>query len=389
MKLGITSAPTGAGGRRYLRFDAQEEDAITPEQLRESNLRLRLMLSAVAQAVWETDAAGKCVVDSPSWREFTGQTLEEWLGDGWIDAVHPDDRDYALATWRTAVRNETIVNAEFRLRHRDEGYCWTNVRAAPLRGANGRVVKWLGMNIDIHERKLAEQALRDADQRKDEFLMTLAHELRNPLASIRHGLEAARRKAVDEPCQQSLFDMMERQVHHLGRLVDDLLDVGRISSGKLVLERRRIDVAEPLSRSIEAMRATVESRRQTLEVCLPPAPVHVDGDVERLTQVFMNLLVNATKFSQPGDRIRAVLRTADDTAIVEVHDTGLGIPPEQLEQVFDLFSQVRQHEQCADAGLGIGLSLVQRLVRLHGGTVVAASGGVGQGASFTVRLPLA
>lgn len=389
MKCDITSAPAGAGRRPHLRFDAQEEEAITPEQLRESNLRLRLMLSAVAQAVWETDAAGRCVVDSPSWREFTGQTLEEWLGEGWIDAVHPDDRDYALATWHTAVRNETLVNAEFRLRHRDEGYCWTNVRAAPLRGAHGRVVKWLGMNIDIHERKLAEQALREADQRKDEFLMTLAHELRNPLASIRHGLEAARRKAADEPCRERLFDMMERQVHQLARLVDDLLDVGRISVGKVALERCRIDATEPLARSVEAMRATIESRGQSLEVCLPPAPVHVDGDVERLTQVFTNLLANATKYSRPGDRIRVVLREADDTAVVEVHDTGIGIPPEQLEQVFDLFSQVRQHEQHANDGLGIGLSLVQRLVRLHGGTVVAASGGVDQGSSFTVRLPLA
>jgi PAS domain S-box-containing protein len=382
--------PTFASfGSRRLRFGEQEEGAMTREQLRESNLRLRLMLSSVAQAVWEADAAGMSVVDSPSWREFTGQTLEECRGDGWIDAIHPDDRDDMRARWQDAVQRGALFNAECRLRHRDEGYCWTNVRAAPLHDPQGRVIKWLGVNIGIHERKLAEQALREADARKDEFLATLAHELRNPLAPIRHGLEVARRTASGDARLQPVFDMMERQVGHLVRLVEDLLDVGRISSGRLELQRAQVDVAELLARSVEDMRNAIECRELSLEVSLPPQPVCIQGDVERLAQVFMNLLANAAKFSSPGGRIRVVLRTDDDDAVVEVHDTGVGIPADQLEQVFDLFSQVHAHRAQSEGGLGIGLSLVQRLVRLHGGTVTAASAGCGQGSTLTVRLPLA
>jgi PAS domain S-box-containing protein len=162
------------------------------ERLRESEVRLRLLIESVAQAVWETDAAGIVQLDSPSWRRYTGQSLQQWLGGGWIDAIHPEDRQFACRNWTESVRERRNVDAEFRLQHADGTWRWTNVKAMPLFGADGSVLKCIGMNIDVSERKNAELALRDVDRRKTEFLATLAHELRNPLAPLRHGIQISR-----------------------------------------------------------------------------------------------------------------------------------------------------------------------------------------------------
>jgi signal transduction histidine kinase len=238
------------------------------------------------------------------------------------------------------------------------------------------------------ERARAEAALRAADRRKDEFLATLAHELRNPLAPLRNGLQIARLTCRSDATLQRTVDMMDRQLSHLVRLVDDLLDVARISSGKLELRREPVDLAQVLASSVESTRVIIESQGHELVVDVDHEELLVRGDFERLSQVFTNLLSNAAKYTERGGLIRIALAREKNEGVVRVVDSGIGIPAGEVEHVFDLFSQVRSHQGRTGGGLGIGLSLVKSLVALHDGEVSACSAGVGAGSTFTVRLPL-
>jgi len=242
---------------------------------------------------------------------------------------------------------------------------------------------------DAAERARAEEALREAGRRKDEFLATLAHELRNPLAPLRNGLELLQAAGGASDVAPMALSMMDRQLGHLVRLVDDLLDVARISAGKIGLRRRPLPLAEVIARSVEASRAMLQQHGHELRVETGGANLVVDADLDRLVQVFSNLLANAAKYTDRGGCIQVRARHEGGQAVVEVRDTGIGIPQEELSRVFDLFSQVRSHQGRAQGGLGIGLALTQKLVHLHGGGIEAESGGAGQGSTFRVRLPLA
>ena len=233
-----------------------------------------------------------------------------------------------------------------------------------------------------------EEALREADRRKDEFLATLAHELRNPLAAIRTGMHLAARGA-DAERMQRIVGMVDRQSRLLVKLIDDLLDVSRIATGKVVLETQTHDLREIVDAAVETGQVGLETAHHDLRVDFPPDPVRVRGDASRLAQVIGNLINNAAKYTPDGGRIGVSLRVDDGWAVVEVSDNGLGIPAEMLPGVFDLFAQVNRTLDRAQGGLGIGLSLVRRLVEMHGGTVSAASAGPNLGSTFTVCLPLA
>jgi PAS domain S-box-containing protein len=239
------------------------------------------------------------------------------------------------------------------------------------------------------ERARAETALREADRRKDEFLATLAHELRNPLAPLRNGLQIARLSSRGDALQLRTMDMMDRQLSHLVRLVDDLLDVARINAGKIELRAEPVLLQSVLAASLELTRVLLEGRQQTVVLDIANEGLHVIGDADRLVQVLSNLLSNAAKYSDGPGRVDVRLHRHDDTALIQVADSGIGIPPAELGRVFDLFSQVRAHQARAGGGLGIGLSLVKSLVAQHGGSVSVTSAGTGLGSTFTVRLPLA
>jgi PAS domain S-box-containing protein len=253
---------------------------------------------------------------------------------------------------------------------------------------NGKLVRAWGMQRDITDRKRMEQMLKESEQRKDEFLAILAHELRNPLAPIRNGLYLLQRKSPDDPLVRSTLQMMDRQMSHMVRLVDDLLDVSRIARGKLELRCRLLLLSDVLESAVESVKSMIESQAHHLTVELRDSSMHVNGDADRLTQVFANLLSNSAKYTDRGGQISLIAERSEGAALVTVHDNGIGIPAEALPTVFDMFAQIRSHQVRADGGLGIGLALVRNLVELHEGTVVAHSEGPGAGSRFVVRLPL-
>jgi PAS domain S-box-containing protein len=265
---------------------------------------------------------------------------------------------------------------------------------------------WIDLNIypaaqgltvyfrDISDRKRAEQelqraeeSLRQSDRRKSEFLALLAHELRNPLAPIANGVKILRLRAAADATADRTLDMMDRQLKHLVRLVDDLLDVGRITSGKLQLRMQRVVMAEVLETAVESTRNQIEALGHELVVDIRAHDLVVEADPDRLVQVFANLLTNGAKYTERGGRIQITLERQGQEAVVMVADNGIGIPEKSIGEVFEMFSQLGNRPSHAEGGLGIGLALVHRLVQMHGGAVTAGSAGVGKGSTFTIRLP--
>ncbi len=527
------------------------ERARIERELRYNEERFRKLVEATSQILWSADAQGQVETGSPSWQAFTGQDFAQQRGTGWLDALHPDDRRRLERSWPQAVARGTPVDDEYRLRHVDGSWRWTEVRAIPVRNADGTIREWVGMNTDVTPRKNAERrdaflvrvddairplsdpdeiafasmrmlceelgadrttyfevdadqaiahvmrnhaphirplvgdhviadygssfveamrgnyplafedadqggltpdqrrrfvevqaeaaivvplrkddrltailgvyqghrrqwtqqdieltrllvnrcwesierarvarALQEGDRRKDEFIATLAHELRNPLAPLRNAMAVLTRGAPGISTER-LFTMMERQVDHLVHMVDDLLDVSRITRGKIEIRRQRVDLVEVVRNAIDTSRPWIESARHRFEPTFPEQPVPVRGDIVRLTQIFANLLNNASKYTPEGGQIGLRVWTEAGKALVRVTDNGVGIAPEMRSRVFEIFAQVPAGQHRTGDGLGIGLSLVKSLVALHDGTVKVHSEGLGKGSSFLVSLPLA
>ncbi|MFC5458854.1 ATP-binding protein [Massilia niabensis] len=255
-------------------------------------------------------------------------------------------------------------------------------RAEALQAAN----RTLEHEMDVRQK--AEDALIVADRRKDEFLATLAHELRNPLAPIRTGLDILRIRSGDAQATQRATDIMERQLRQMVRLVDDLLDVSRINTGKFAIKMGRVELKAVVNDALEVVRSYIELHGHELALDLPDRPVFLHGDATRLAQILSNLLNNAAKYTNRGGRVTLSGRVEDKTLVLEVADTGIGLAPEMLDSVFDMFVQVDSTLERTNAGLGVGLSLARKLVELHGGTIAAHSEGLGRGSRFTVRLPI-
>ncbi|HEX4823561.1 MAG TPA: response regulator [Candidatus Polarisedimenticolaceae bacterium] len=260
------------------------------------------------------------------------------------------------------------------------------VKPFSARELHARVAAHLAI---AEERRRVRETLEDSNRRMDDFMATLAHEIRNPLAPIRNGLEILRLAKDDPGAAEQAREMMERQVGHMVRLIDDLMDVSRISRGKIVLRRSRIDLAEPLGQAIEASRPAIDERGHTLTLLPADEPLPLDADVTRLSQIFSNLLNNAAKYMEPNGSIAVEVTRDEGSAVVRIRDAGVGISAAMLPKVFDMFTHADGVLERAQGGLGVGLSLVKSLVEMHGGTVEAASAGPGLGSTFTIRLPLA
>ena len=366
--------------------------------LHEKELRMRLALEASGAATWVIDYASEDVehFDARSC-ELAGFTpgQRSWPAGTFCRLLHPEDRARMQAAFSQTHENTGPgPMIEYRILRSDGQIRWLQGAGIMQRDGSGRARRFIGVSIDVTGRKRLEAELRstiqklaEADRRKDEFLATLAHELRNPLAPIRSGIQLMKLSAggADDTLRRTT-EMMERQMSHLVRLVDDLLDVSRVTRGKVQLRRERLALKDVLRGALESSWTPMESKRLNLTVSLTDEPLIVEGDRDRLTQVFSNILANAAKYTAAGGNAWLSLHHEGGEAVVRVKDTGIGIPPDALEQIFEMFSQLKPSEH-GEGGLGIGLALVKQLVQMHGGHVEARSDGTGRGSEFIVRLP--
>jgi PAS domain S-box-containing protein len=469
--------------------------------LQERERRFRRLVEVSSQMVWVMNTRGEPTEDSASWRAFTGRTKDEWSGRGWLQAIHPEDRERVASSLSRALETNDVFEVDFRLQHVSGQYRDVIARAAPVLNPDGTAREWVAMTTDVTDRRRAERAVhryellaantrdviffvrvadgrileantaaesaygyrrdelrrltvydlrpdstrdavrlqlatadrdgitfetlhlrrdgtlfpvevsargvtvdgerlvisvvrditerREAERRKDDFIAVLSHELRNPLAPIRTALHVLDHAPSGSAKARRAREIADRQLQHLSRLVDDLLDVTRIARGKIRLVRDCVDLRELVSRCVEDHRALLEQHHLKHRLSVPVGPVHVDGDASRLSQVVGNLLLNASKFTASGGSVTVSLTRDEGEAVISVVDTGIGIAPEMLERLFEPFAQAETTLERARGGLGLGLALVRGLVNLHGGTVSARSEGANRGATFEIRLPLA
>jgi PAS domain S-box-containing protein len=362
--------------------------------LQELEERRRMALDAAELGTWKHDlATGRVELDERA-RAHYGIDSAVVPIEQVARRIHPEDAARLQQAIAQAVdpASKRPVAAEYRVLDADGSIRWLSVNGRvrfDTAAGSERATVGIGTTRDITERKQVEAALRDADRRKDEFLAILAHELRNPLAPIRTATGILRAHKVPEALQLRAREVIERQVAHMARLVDDLLDVSRLSRGQLSLQRAHVDLNEVLDHALETARPLIEDRRHRLVERRSPRPMILDADLARLSQVFANLLNNAAKYTPAGGTITVAVADSGGHVDVRVSDTGEGIAPEHLGAVFELFTQGSGATTSSAGGLGIGLALARRLVELHGGVLNAASPGIGRGATFTVTLPLA
>jgi PAS domain S-box-containing protein len=395
--LGETMAPFEMVQRGYReanellqRLNATLEGRVKErtQALRESEERYRDLFENAGDLIQAARPDGRLLFVNRAWRSNLGYDENEVAGLSLADIVHRDHQDAFMALCRRALAGEDLAPAESVFVTKD-GRSLVVEGTVNCHYVEGKPIATRGIFRDITQRKRVDEERKAAAQRKDEFLAILAHELRNPLAPVRNALQIMRLAGHDDAVIARTRDMMERQLHILVRLIDDLMDVSRISQGKIELRKERVNLAAIVQSALEISTTQVEAARHQLTVTLPAEPVCVQADLARMAQVLANLLNNAAKYTEPGGRIGLIAERAGDQAVFRVRDTGIGIPTEMLPHVFDMFVQVSSSMGRSQGGLGIGLTLVKRLVEMHGGSVVAHSAGFGQGCEFVVRLPLA
>ena len=368
------------------------ESARAMQALRENRDVLAFAMSAGRMGAWSRDLSVDGIWWSPELAALFGFDREDvnYSRERLFSLLSPEDQARLPAAIEAALAKHEDYLLEFQFRHAKTGeWRWMEARGRAHYDAAGRPTMLYGLGIDITDRVRAVEALREADRRKDEFLATLAHELRNPLAPISSGLHILRTSGDNPQIASTAREIMERQVAQMVRLVDDLLDVARITTGKVELRRAPIDLAEAIRDAVETSRPGLEHNGQPLTVSLPDTPVFANADRTRMAQVFANLLNNSAKFSDRGQPVSIALAREAGQAVIRVRDAGVGIASEALPKIFDMFGQADGDASRTRGGLGIGLSLVKRIAEMHGGSVEARSEGVGRGSEFIVRIPAA
>jgi len=367
------------------------------EQLAEAEARIRSVVNNVICGMITIDEWGVVESFNSAAEQLFGYKPEEVIGQNvkmLMGETHTSQHDDYLANYKRTGQAKIIgIGREVEGRRKDGSTFLMDLGISKfLRGERNC---FTGVVRDITEYKQAEEALResekklrDADRTKDEFLATLAHELRNPLAPVRNSLELLKWESGNPELHKQARETMERQIGHMVRLIDDLLDVSRISRNKLELKRERVELASVIYHAVEACQPHLDRDKHEFLLTLPTEVIQLYGDPTRLAQVIGNLLTNACKYSEPGGKIWLTAEREEGEVKIVIQDEGIGIPPEMLHKVFDMFTQIDKSLERSDGGLGIGLSLVKRLVELHGGTVTAHSQGISHGSEFTVKLPI-
>lgn len=363
--------------------------------LREANARFATVADSVPVLIGMSGSDKGIVYFNKAWLDFTGRTLERELGMGWLESVHREDRDASIAQYEEAWAARRPFETEFRLRRADGQYRSLLVRARPRLKENGELAGYTASATDITDQRAAitaaeaaKEAAEGASRAKDAFLATVSHELRAPLSPI---LTWARMLGNDhlQPSQaKKAVEVIERNARLQAQLIEDLLDVARIVEGKVRLQVRPVSLSDIVDNAVETVRPAAEAKDVRLQLVLD-STVTLSGDAERLQQVVWNLLSNAVKFTPKGGRVHVVLERVNSHVEIAVSDTGAGIAPEELPRLFERFWQADSSTTRVHTGLGLGLAIVRHLTELHGGTVTAESRGVGQGSTFTVKLPLA
>ena len=381
-------------------FEAAQREKAALAALEE---RYRLVTEQMPQMVWMTNASGAHVYFNQRWYEFTGLSPAQSFGAGWAKPLHPDDVDRARIRWQYSLDSGAPYEIEYRFRRHDGEYHWFLARALALRDERGQIVKWFGTCTDIDDAKIADaqraQALHNeenarreaenANRLKDEFLAVVSHELRTPLTPILGWLELLKTDDPDADFRRQAYDVIERNTRAQAQIVNDLLDVSRIISGKLKLELAPIDLGDVVRAAIETVEPTARVKGVSLRADLPARVANNIGDADRLQQVAWNLISNAVKFTPRGGQVVVKLARVDLEYMLEIADSGAGIAPEFLPHVFERFRQADASSTRATGGLGLGLSIVRHLVEQHGGHVSVDSPGLGQGSTFRVHLPIA
>ena len=360
----------------------------TEAALRDSERVFKALVENATVGVARNTLAGKFLYANPGFCQMVGYSAEELAQMTWQQITHPDDIEFDLVQAKRLMAGEaSSYLIEKRYIRKDGGIVWVSLHGSFVRSDDDKSMTGMAVIVDITERKRADEELRAADRRKDEFLAMLAHELRNPVAPILSVAEALTHLAGRDERQQALAGIVQRQASHLSRLLDDLLDVARITQGRIELRRETVTLNDCVAAAVESIEPLVRARQQVLRVEQEQA-LYLAADRVRVAQCIGNLLSNAAKYSEPGSEIFVRTWRDGEHAVLTVRDDGMGIAPELLPRVFDLFAQGERALDRTQGGLGIGLTVTRQLVQMHGGEIIAASEGAGCGATFTMRLPL-
>jgi PAS domain S-box-containing protein len=362
-------------------------EALHAAQRRDTEEQFRDLADSMPQMAWMARPDGYRFWFNRRWQQYTGATSEQLEGDRWQAYCGANERQRVIESRTAALAAGRPWEATYPICRADGQMRWHLARAVPVKNSAGDIVRWFGTSTDIQDRMAAEHALMDADVRKDHFLATLAHELRNPLSPINNALQLWPHVAHDPAEMEQLRQVIERQLRQLVRLIDDLLDLSRINQGKISLRREPLELGAVLASALEMVRPQLTAAEHRLEVDLAAEPLWVDGDAARLLQIFGNILTNAAKFTPRKGLVSIRSEVRGDRARIAIRDNGPGIPAGMLTTVFEAFRQVDDTLGKSQGGLGIGLWLVKQLVELHGGTVTAHSEGPGSGSEFVFELP--
>lgn len=378
----LTAQPVAEGLALYIR-DITKRKTVE-EVVRQNETRYRILSETVSDLVWRADAQGKPSEDTSSWRRYTGDMSPDLR---WIDSVHPDDCERVQSAWKRYLAEGKPASEVYRVRRRDGQYRYLESRAVPLHDSAGKVVEWIGTCTDVTEDVQKSENLRLANERKDQFLAILSHELRNPISAARMAASLLEKPAVPEHRVTHLAQVISRQVGHMSRLVEDLVDVSRVALGYVVLHKQSFDLRGIVHEAVEQVRPMFAVKRHSFTDVLPAQDCTVFVDRTRMVQVVANLLSNAARYTPDQGNISISIDVGKDAFTVRVTDNGIGFEQENVAGLFDFYAQAERSSDRKNGGLGLGLALVKSLIELHGGSVDAYSDGKDLGSTFAVTLP--